>query len=113
MTHRTLNFLVAAALAAAPLSIPQAAQADIGGYKNPTEPATPIVYPNCPRGYDVIRRAAYVFKCRSSDPIPDNTPIVLLPVDPELCAPTDYWTSASIKPVTYQGGLHFVLTCTH
>jgi hypothetical protein len=109
MTIIRRKFLLVAALAALPLSVPQVAEAD--GYKNPTEPATPIVYPNCPKGFEVIRRAAYVFKCRSIEPLPDI--FVVLPLPPGTCAPTDYWTSASKKTVTYQGGLHTVITCSH
>jgi hypothetical protein len=108
MTILRSNFLVLAALAALPLSVPNVALA--GSYKNPTEPATPIVYPNCPLGFEVIRRAAYIFKCRSVLAIPD---LFGGPLPRGTCAPTEYWTSASKETVNYEDGSYTVITCRH
>ena len=82
--------------------------------KQPTEPGTPIVYPDCHSPMFVVQKGAHIFRCRLIAPTPKGG---LLPIamSTDQCAPNAYWNDGPSMAITPAGvGMTaYTITCKH
>ena len=82
--------------------------------KQPTEPAPPIVYPECQRPMFIVQKGAHIFRCRLVAPTPTEG-LLPLALSSDQCAPNAYWNDGPSLATTPAGvGMTaYTITCKH